>query len=432
MRCILVILDGLGDRGQAVLAGQTPLQAAHTAHLDRLATMGMNGHYHPYLQGVPMSSEIAHFLIFGYDLEEFPGRGYLEAVGHGVQLHEGDVVLLCHFSNVREETQGLVLVKEKLQLTESEVHVLSEAVASRPANDMSIRFVPAGRANGFLVLSGRVSPAITDSNPIVEGRPLISVQPTDDGREAQNTATALNHYLRWVYQSLSQHPANIERERRGLPPANALVTQRAGRKRLLTPFLERWGLHGLSISSSPIYWGLSRELGMEVLEAEDSSDHESDFRERLRLAHKASEYDFVHVHTKMPDEAGHTKNPLYKLEVIEAIDRGMDFALQEIAPDADSLLVVTADHSTASSGTMIHSGETVPLTMLGAGTRRDNVAAFSEIDCAQGALGLVKGKELMYLVLNFLDKAKMKGLRDTPVDQPYYPGHYRPLALDGE
>ena len=80
-RCILVILDGLGDHGHAVFDGQTPLQAASTPNLDRLAALGMNGLYHSYLQGVAMPSEIAHFLMFGYDLADFPGRGYLEAEG---------------------------------------------------------------------------------------------------------------------------------------------------------------------------------------------------------------------------------------------------------------------------------------------------------------------------------------------------------------
>ena len=84
MRCILVILDGLGDRGCAVFGGRTPLQAAHTQNLDHLARIGMNGLVHCTLQGVAMPSETAHFLLFGYDLPDFPGRGVLEAVGEGI------------------------------------------------------------------------------------------------------------------------------------------------------------------------------------------------------------------------------------------------------------------------------------------------------------------------------------------------------------
>ena len=88
MRCILVILDGLGDRGQDCFDGKTPLYAAYTPHLDYLASLGMNGLYHTLLQGVPMSSETAHFIIFGYELQEFPGRGYIEAKGKGIPVHD--------------------------------------------------------------------------------------------------------------------------------------------------------------------------------------------------------------------------------------------------------------------------------------------------------------------------------------------------------
>lgn len=432
MRCILVILDGLGDRASTDLDGQTPLQAAHTPYLDHLATIGMNGLYHPFLQGVPFSSEIAHFLIFGYDLGEFPGRGYIEALGNGVAIDENQVVLLCHFCSVKEDQKGLILVKECPPITESEFSILQETVSPYTAEDITIRFVPTEKADGYLVLSGAVSPAVTDSNPIYEGRPLICVQPIDTSFEAQKTAKGLNQYLRWVYQKLSSHPLNIDRHRRNLLPINILATQRAGKKRPLTPFFEKCGLKGLSISAGPLYWGLCQELGMDVHKVRDSSDPAKDLGERLRLAHNKREHDFVHVHTKIADEAAHTKNPRHKKETIESLDRAVAFAIQEIVPDPETLLVVTADHSTASVGTMIHTGETLPLTMVGKYSRRDDVMAFNEIACAQGGLGLVKGKELMYLILNFLDRAKMKGLMDTPIDQPYYPGHYQPLTLDGE
>ena len=110
------------------------------------------------------------------------------------------------------------------------------------------------------------------------------------------------------------------------------------------------------------------------------------------IAKDAHEYDFIHVHTKMPDEAGHTKNPWYKKDVIEAIDRAMSVAVNEIIPDREVLLVVTADHSTASSGSMIHTGETVPITMVGKYVRRDEVGHFNEIACAKGVSQCSEGK----------------------------------------
>jgi len=246
---------------------------------------------------------------------------------------------------------------------------------------------------------------------------------------ARKTASALNQYLIWCHRALTGHGINESRKGSNLLPVNALVTQRAGKKKTLTSFKERWGLRGLSISSGAIYWGLCNELGIDVTKVKDTGNVEEDLKYRLRLAKDAYDYDFIHVHTKMPDEAGHTKNPWYKKEVIEAIDRAMSVAVDEIVPDKEVLLVVTADHSTASSGTMIHTGETVPLMMIGKHVRKDKVGEFHEITCPRGGLGVVRGKELICLILNFLDKAKMQGLMDTPVDQLYYPGNYKPLKI---
>jgi 2,3-bisphosphoglycerate-independent phosphoglycerate mutase len=169
---------------------------------------------------------------------------------------------------------------------------------------------------------------------------------------------------------------------------------------------------------------------MDIRKVGDTNDPGRDLRERLERAHRAREYDFIHVHTKVTDEASHTRNPLIKKRVIEAVDSALDYAVEEIIPDDDVLFIVTADHSTASSGTMIHTGESVPLVMTGKYVRRDDVRKFDEVSCAAGGLSLVRGKELMYLVLNFLDRGKLWGLMDSPDDQPFTPGRYSPLLVD--
>ena len=99
-KCVLIILDGLGDRSYSDFNHQTPLQAAFTPALDRMAAAGANGLYHAARVGLALPSENAHFALFGYDQADFPGRGALEALGAGVHLSEKDVALLVHFSSV--------------------------------------------------------------------------------------------------------------------------------------------------------------------------------------------------------------------------------------------------------------------------------------------------------------------------------------------
>jgi len=121
---------------------------------------------------------------------------------------------------------------------------------------------------------------------------------------------------------------------------------------------------------------------------------------------------------------------MLKKTVIESLDAGIGRAISPLMDDPDILIMVTADHSTPSGGPLIHSGETVPLIVAGRGVRKDTVCRFDEIHAANGALGRVRGKEIMYLILNHLDRAKLAGLMDTPEDQPYWPGDYEPFRID--
>ena len=80
-KCIMILLDGVGDRSYPELNNRTPLQAARTPFIDQFVRGGASGLYHAGLLGQAFPSETAHFAIFGYDIEGFPGRGALEALG---------------------------------------------------------------------------------------------------------------------------------------------------------------------------------------------------------------------------------------------------------------------------------------------------------------------------------------------------------------
>jgi 2,3-bisphosphoglycerate-independent phosphoglycerate mutase len=432
MRCILVVLDGVADRGVAAFGGQTPLQRARTPNLDRLAALGMNGLFHPWQQGIALPSEIAHFLLFGYDLPEFPGRGYLEALGENLEIGPEEVALLARIFSVREDRGRLVLEVENPQVDPETCLTLQAEIRHFRHEGLELEFIPTQGIRGIVRLVGAVAPEITDSNPIYEGRPLMEVLPLASHREresARRTATALNHYLVWCYHRLAAHPLNHERRRAGLPPLNAVGTQRPGRFKPVPPFPEKWGLNSLAIASGALYQGLSRYLGLAMHPVNDTHRPARDLRQRLELARSAADFDFIYVHTKAPDEAAHTKDPRIKRDVLEDLDQAFGFALEEIVSDPQVLLVITADHATNSAGRMIHSGESVPLCMIGSYTRRDAVQRFDEVSCAGGALALVRGRELMYLVLNFLDRGKLYGLMDSPWDQPFFPGRYKPLII---
>jgi len=433
--CILVLLDGLGDRAYASLQGKTPLQAARTPHLDRLASMGSNGLFQAIRPGLALPSENAHFAMFGYEQAEFPGRGYLEAAGAGLAPDREDVALLAHFVSLERQGNTLQLIRHRPKAEADEQEAFARLLASytNTKGEIDVRYHRTHGLDGIVIMKGLVSPAITDSDPLETETPLVEVEPWQDASgdvRALDTAAALKSYLRWCHEQLAAHPANIRRRKRGEPEINGIVTQRAGRWRQVDSFRERWGMQGLSISSGLMYWGLASFVGMDWQKVPDSPDPGHDLAERLRLAKsRAEDYEFIHVHSKAPDVAGHSKNPSNKVAAIESLDRGLGKVIEELLAD-DIVLVVTADHSTPSSGPLVHSGEPVPFTVVGRGIRRDNVFLFDEICCAGGALGMLQGADLMYLVLNWLDRAKLQGLMDTPRNQPFWPGIRKPFMLD--
>ena len=72
--------------------------------VDMLARLGSNGMFHASSVGLCLPSETAHYLLFGYEPEHFPGRGLLEAVGSGLKFADNDVLCLVHLCGV--EFQG--------------------------------------------------------------------------------------------------------------------------------------------------------------------------------------------------------------------------------------------------------------------------------------------------------------------------------------
>ena len=433
MKIILVLLDGLGDRSYKVLDYRTPLQAASTPNLDRLARLGSNGLFHAASPGQCLPSETAHYLLFGYDLETFPGRGLLEAVGERVIFEDSDVLCLVHLSGVTWQNNVPMLTQGRDDIEgDEDIAELFCAITPYETHGICFRLHQTRRNDAILILSGQVSPHVSDSDPMVPGRAMARIWPLSNNPEpeqAQRTAKALNKYLTYCHRVLASHEVNRQREAKNLPPANFLATQRCGRRIVQEPFDERWGMAGMLIASPSIYGGLAHELGLTLIQAKDGQDAGEDLRDRIHLALVDVSHDFIHVHTKVPDEAAHKGDPNGKKAAIAALDRGLDELLQAIESRDDLLVVVTGDHSTPSISTLIHSGEPVPLMLVGPTVRRDRVDAFDEVSAATGCLGLLRGRELMLTMLNHADRSVLLGHRLGRIERAYVARGYEPFKL---
>ena len=437
MQTILVLLDGLGDRAYRVLDYRTPLQAAVTPNLDRIALRGSNGLFHAASPGLCLPSETAHYLMFGFEMQEFPGRGLLEAVGCNIPFAEADVISLAHFSCIewRGDLPLLTHSRRDIKGDGDDLSRLYACLTPYETEGLCLRLYQTHFNDAVLVMKGEVSPFVCDPDPMIIGGPMAEIQPLRENPEpdkAARTARVLNRYLSYCHRVLREHEINRTRRTENQAPANFMAVQRCGRRIRHGSFQERWDLAPMLIGSGAVYAGLARELGMTFVPMKDGENPGRDLRERIDVALADRSHDFVHVHTKAPDEAAHSGDPLKKLKVIESLDQGLDGLLKALEQRDDLLVAVTADHSTASVSGLIHSGEPVPVTIAGAGVRRDKVIAFDEVNGSTGCLGFLRGKELLLMLLNYGDRSSLLGHRLSSEEKFFVPKTYRPFKLTDE
>lgn len=436
MRVVLVLMDGLADRRWPVLGGKTPLEAAHTPNLDKLAASGLTGLMYPVGRGYAPSSEMAHFAIFGYPMELYPGRGVFEARGHGLDANKEDVVIHALFTSVVEENGGVKVVERPTPIDDEKGRRMLEDVGEIEAEGLSVRAVYTGKNQGIIFVKGGGAREITDSDPYYLEKPVSMVRPVNkaaDRDAAERTAKALTRFLEHTYRILDTHPINAERRAAGKRPANFLITKWPGRKRDLPTFKERNGYNAASVCSYPLYRGLVKELGMSYFDAPNNPDPKEDLAARLVLAEKALEegYDFIHVHSKATDDAGHEKDPELKKRVIEGLDEACARLFEPPFSSDDCLVIVTGDHATPSGTDLLHSGDPVPILMVGRNAWADGVKEFGETACLTGGLGQMTGFDFMPTVLNLTDRIRYMGSTLTPDETAYEPRDLPAFKLRG-
>jgi 2,3-bisphosphoglycerate-independent phosphoglycerate mutase len=441
MAVILLILDGIADRPWDSLGGLTPLQAADTPNLDRLAALGQTGVLHPLGRGLAPGSELAHFVLFGYPRELYPGRAVFEAAGEGIELTADEVAFRGLFATVERQADGaLRVLTRRTPIDDESCRELTAAITPFSHDGVEIDFTYNSEHQGIVVLrSGspgtRPSEDVTDSDPYVPGNLVIRPQPLEAARDAhgaRHTAAALEAWLDHVYRTLDAHPVNAARRARGEEPANFLLVKWSARPVTLTPFEQLNGLVGASVSSGVTYKGIAGVLGMRWYGIDYDTDWTADLRARIALARRAVDdgCGFVHIHTKGPDVAGHTKDPAHKRDVIAALDAALPALWDEGLLGADNLVIVTGDHGTPSGTDLVHSGDAVPLVMVGAGTYADGVEAFDERSCASGSLGHLEGRDLMPEALNRIARIKYMSAKLTPEGGAFWPERTEPLRVE--
>jgi 2,3-bisphosphoglycerate-independent phosphoglycerate mutase len=422
---VLVVLDGLGDRPVPELGGRTPAEAARTPVLDELARRGASGRHVPFGWGRAPSSELSHWALLGYGEQPFPGRAVLEGLGAGLDVPSGTAVLHAALRTSTPGAAGDPALAGDPGAAGDAVWVTGRAAPGdeRDAARLLAELEPAARAGGvelhplprrgeaLLVLPAHPGGAVSDSDPFFEHlHPWLRPVPTGPGGAA--LADELCGFLLAARAALLRSRVNDERARRGLPALDLLTTKWAGARQPLPSFAEVVGLPGGAVTSSALYRGLAVLLGLQRRDLPAGDDLTAETGARVTAAGELLDDGsaFVHVHTKAPDEAGHSKAPYAKREVLEQLDAGLEGLLQ-LAGRA--VVAVTGDHATPSTGGVLHTGDPTPFVIAGGAVRPDDVDRFGERPATRGDLGVLRAADVLPLMCSAADRPAFLGHRTS-------------------
>ena len=413
MKVVLIIADGMADVPLKELNAKTPLEAAKKPSLNRVAEFGICGLIDVIAPGIPPGSDTAHLALLGYDvMEVYTGRGALEAIGSEIDILPNDLAFRCNFATVDEEFKvidrraGRIENDDAAKLTVA----IEESLRADPPQVGGVLFRNTVQHRAILRLSGpNLSIMVSDTDPHKTGVKVPNARPLEGSREAKNTADILNKLTHQFHEALKNHPVNKERKKKGLLPANMILCRGVGQLPEIDPLALLYGIRPAAIAAMPLVKGVCKTAGMRLISVpEATGTYETDVIAKARAAVSALQsYDFVLVHVKATDLASHDGKPEKKIEMIEKVDALVGHIIKNVDMD-ETFIVVTADHTT-SSIKRVHSGEPVPVAIMGHGVRTDDVKEFGERACAKGGLGLIRGQDLMPILVNLLGKAEMAG-----------------------
>ncbi|MEM7166725.1 MAG: 2,3-bisphosphoglycerate-independent phosphoglycerate mutase [Planctomycetota bacterium] len=378
-KIVLLVMDGLGGLPDPQ-HGKTEMEAASLPHLDALAARSSTGRAQildPYL--TPGSGP-GHLSLFGYDPQRIDfGRGLLEALGSDYPLAAGEVAARGNFCTI--DAAGLVQDRRAGRPPDAECKRLCEKLTQHvQLDDADFVLLPGKQHRFTLVVRGNgLGHHINDNDPQVEGKPPHPFAGRDAASE--KTAALVTSFFEQARQCLRDEPQGSGVLLRGFSSMPDIES-----------YDERYALRAAVIAIYPMYRGVARLVGMNVL------DPGTSLPEQIAVAQREwDNYDFFFLHTKDPDTAGHSGDFAAKVSALEAIDQHIPQLEALLGTGDDNVLIITGDHSTPTIHRE-HSWHPVPL-ILQSQRCIPMPTPFHERGVMGGDLGTFSAQDLMGLAL---------------------------------
>jgi 2,3-bisphosphoglycerate-independent phosphoglycerate mutase len=392
-KTVLFLGDGMADWPCEELGGKTLLQYANTPHLDWLARNGKNGLLQTVQKGFHPGSEVANSSILGYDQNlVYEGRGPLEAASIGVELADDDLALRCNLVCL----EGDLLKNHSCgRLETEEGDILIRFLQEKLGSDR-IHFYTGVQYRHLLVIKGGNKHLRCTPPHDIPLKPWREHMLQAECHEAEETAQLLTDLILRSQELLAYHPLNIERQERGLDPANCIWPWGGGYRPKMKPLTETYPQikSGAVITAVDLIRGIGRYAGLDIIHVPGATGlWDTDYRGKANAAIDALRTkDFVYLHVEACDEAGHDGDMQLKLNCIENFDHKL------VAPILDEVgkwnepvaIALLPDHPTPILH-RTHTAEPVPFCIYYPGIEPDGVLTFDEVAAKEGTYGLLEG-----------------------------------------
>ncbi|MFO1475236.1 MAG: 2,3-bisphosphoglycerate-independent phosphoglycerate mutase [Verrucomicrobiota bacterium] len=376
----LLVMDGLGDIATRSQGNMTPLEAASTPNLDKLARESAQGRMIPVAPGITPGSGPGHLGLFGYDPLEFQvGRGVIEALGLGVELQPGDVCARANFATL--DNKGIVTDRRAGRIPTETCEKLCAMLSAKvkKIGDTDVIIQP-GKEHRFVVVfrgKGLQGP-LTDADPNREGFAIPAVKPRDpkNAKQVKMAGLIADFYKAALPIIAKEHPAN------------GFLMRGIAHQPDIPLFQDRYLLKPACLAVYPMYKGLAQLVGMKKIEGPQTIKEQFE-----RYLAEYDNFDFFFIHFKYTDKYGEDGNFEAKKKAIEEFDAALPIFLKK-KPD---VIAITGDHSTpcAVKG---HSWHPQPVLLHSALSGTDKLERFTETGANIGSLGVFDAKFLIRLM----------------------------------
>ncbi|MHC1743148.1 MAG: cofactor-independent phosphoglycerate mutase [Syntrophobacteraceae bacterium] len=401
-RYVILVGDGMGDYALPELGGRTPLEAARTPNLDRLAGIGRMGTLSTIPEGMEPGSDVANMSLLGYDPGRYhTGRAPLEAASLGIALGPEDVAFRCNLVTLDQSGDGIILMGDYSagHITTPEAHAIIQTLQGA-TEGLPLRLYPGVSYRHLLVWQGG-----RDDLPTTPPHDITG-QPTAQYAAVYESTPVLKTFVERAAVLLDSHPVNVRREAEAHRRANAVWLWGQGRAPSMPTLSARAGLTGAMISAVDLLKGLGVYAGLDAIAVPGATGYlDTNYPGKVEAALKALEQgNFVYVHIEAPDEAGHEGSLSKKMEAIEAFDeRVVAPMVAGLARFPRTRLLIVTDHMTPISK-RTHVTDPVPFLLvpdLGAAVHSSasGKVPFCEASGHAAGLHLGSGMELFDLLL---------------------------------